>query len=198
MPLWVQGKQRDEKSDGELLDLYYKSGNPDWLGLLYSKYMHLVYGVCLKYLENREEAQDAVMGIFEKLVHELLRHRVDNFKSWLHSVTRNYCLMQLRSAKGESARHAEYIISAETFMKNNGEMHPIDRDDISNEKALMECIERLKKEQKACIELFYYNKKCYREIAGELKIDENSVKSHLQNAKRNLKICLEEDHGKKG
>ena len=51
---------------------------------------------------------------------------------------------------------------------------------------------KLKSEQKQCIELFYYQKLCYQEIAEQLKMEENKVKSFLQNGKRNLKICLED------
>ncbi len=66
--------------------------------------MHLVYGVCLKYLKDREESKDAVMQIFEKLIIEIPKHNIENFRSWLHVVTKNYCLMQLRSDKSENER----------------------------------------------------------------------------------------------
>jgi RNA polymerase sigma-70 factor (ECF subfamily) len=56
----------------------------------------------------------------------------------------------------------------------------------------MDCIERLKNEQKECIKQFYFNNKCYSEIAINLGIDDKKVKSYLQNGKRNLKLCLEE------
>ena len=61
--------------------------------------------------------------------------------------------------------------------------------------ALKECIEGLRKEQKICIELFYFQEKCYQEISDKLDIPLNKVKSHIQNGKRNLKICLEENNG---
>lgn len=56
---------------------------------------------------------------------------------------------------------------------------------------LEECIERLKVEQRDCIRLFYYEGCSYREISERLSVDENKVKSHIQNGKRNLKICIE-------
>ena len=51
-----------------LLRRFREGGDIGVLGLLYERYMHLVYGVCLKYLEDREAAKDEVMNIFEKLV----------------------------------------------------------------------------------------------------------------------------------
>ena len=71
-------------------------------------------------------------------------------------------------------------------------MHPIDKADSPIEDVLKDCIAQLKNEQKQCIEMFYYQKLCYQEIAEKLHMEEKKVKSYLQNGKRNLKICLEE------
>lgn len=82
--------------DGVLLEKYRISGEIELIGELYSRYMHLVYGVCLKYLHDREDARDAVMDIFEKLIIEFKIYIIRDIKSWLYVLTRNYCLMELR------------------------------------------------------------------------------------------------------
>ncbi len=61
--------------------------------------MDLLYAVCLKYLKDQETAKDAVMAVFEELASKLKKHEVDNFKGWLYTLTKNHCLMQLRSGK---------------------------------------------------------------------------------------------------
>jgi len=187
--LEISGKHPDS-TDEELVQLFDRNGSLDTLGVLYSRYMHLVYGVSLKYLGNRDDAKDVVMQIFEKLIIDLPGQEVRNFKSWLYVLTKNYCLMQIRSNKSAGGRMEGYKIELE-FMESEQEMHPIDREDQSVEEALKHCIEQLKIEQKQCIELFYYQKLCYQEIAEKLKMNEKKVKSYLQNGKRNLKICLE-------
>ena len=190
----LPGKKNLGRSDEELLDEYTQSADMEVLGELYSRYMHLVYGVCLKYLKERDEAMDAVMQIFEKLVIEIPRQKIENFSGWLHVVARNFCLMQLRSRKTREERFKEWINDPVLFMENAPFMHPVDENKPDLENGLMDCIEKLKNEQKECIRQFYFNNRCYLEIAGYLNIDEKKVKSHLQNAKRNLKICLEEKH----
>lgn len=187
--LEISGKYQD-KTDEELLGKFQHSGNLDVLGELYSRYMHLVYGVSLKYLGDRDDAQDAVMHIFEKLITDLPRHEVQNFKSWLYVLAKNHCLMEIRSGKSADNR-LEGLKIEQDFMESGEEMHPIDKEDNSIEDALKECIEQLKNEQKECIDLFYYQKLCYQEIAEKLNMKEKKVKSYLQNGKRNLKICLE-------
>ncbi|MCX6254025.1 MAG: sigma-70 family RNA polymerase sigma factor [Bacteroidia bacterium] len=190
----IPGKKRDHKSDEYLLKEFTITGNLEVLGELYSVYMHLVYGVCLKYLKDRDEAKDAVMQIFEKLITEIPRHTIENFRSWLHVVTKNYCLMQLRSRKSNDERLNEWMSDTLVFMENSFVLHPLDENEPDMGKALANCIEKLKDEQKECIRQFYYENKCYNEIALNMGLDEKKVKSHLQNAKRNLKLCLEEKH----
>lgn len=56
---------------------------------------------------------------------------------------------------------------------------------------LLKCIETLSPEQKHTVQLFYLEEKSYKEIAGITKTEWNKVRSLVQNARRNLKICME-------
>ncbi len=178
--------------DDALIEKYYSTGNTDYLGLLYSRYTHMVYGVCFKYLESREDAKDAVMNIFEKLVKEMKGQEIKTFGSWLYVISKNYCLMQIRSVKS-GMKHKKNWESEQKLIMEYGEfLHPLDTNDADTDRVLQECMEKLAASQKRCIEMFYFENKCYREIAYRLKLDEKKVKSSLQNGKRNLKICMEE------
>ena len=185
-------RNKNNKTDAELLDIYLKGNNQEVLGELYSRYMHLVYGVCLKYFKNPERAKDAVIELYEKILIEIEKHTITNFKSWLYVVTKNYCLMELRKTKKGKTILTSSDDELAGFMENEPKLHPIDEEQNELlEKALADCIAKLKVEQQKCIQLFYYKNKCYREIAELLKIEEKKVKSFIQNGKRNLKICLE-------
>ncbi|MFA8434779.1 MAG: RNA polymerase sigma factor [Marinifilaceae bacterium] len=185
----MRGPQQ-KKDDQELLQDYLDTGNLETLGSLYQRYMHLVYGVCLKYFHNREEGKDAVNKIFELLITEIPKFEIQNFRSWLYVVTKNHCLMELRKHKSEKSRMEKY--SEHFLMESTDLMHPIDEaPDKSIEAALKKCMERLKQEQRECIQLFYYEELCYQQIAENLQLPQKRVKSYIQNGKRNLKICLE-------
>jgi len=99
--------------------------------------------------------------------------------------------MALRSSTSEQKKVDRYKKEQDQFMESVYELHPLDNDHQELNAALMDCIDRLNKEQQKCIEKFYFDDKCYQEIAVELGINEKKVKSYLQNGKRNLKICLE-------
>jgi len=169
--------------------LYQQNGDLQVLASLYQRYMELVYGVCLKYLQDNEPAKDAVMQVFEELVQKLKKHEVDNFKSWLYTLAKNYCLMQLRSQKNKKT----VSISPE-LMQNDEELHLNGALQKEAEfKKLERCLQTLSAEQQQTVELFYLQQKCYNEIVEKTGLDWKKVRSLIQNGRRNLKICMEKD-----
>lgn len=176
-----------DPTDEELLLQYRKDGNLETLGKLYDPYMPLVYGVCLKYLKNRDESKDAVMQIFEKLIAVLKTHQVDHFRSWLYVTARNYCLMQIRASKSRKFEQFDGV-----DMETTDAMHHEDAIESDLKIGRLEkCLEELVNEQKECVRLFYLQQKCYKEITVITGFDDNKVKSYIQNGKRNLKICMD-------
>ena len=183
-------------TDLELLDLLKKENDKSIVGILFKRYTHLVLGVSIKYLRDEDEAKDCVMEIFEKLLTDLSRHEIHNFKSWLHTVTRNHCLMKLRARK---RKFAERIVNDETdleVVEMNLLLHPEDAHEKESALTLLEKgIQQLNKDQKKCVELFFLEEKSYQEIVDLTGYSMLNVKSHIQNGKRNLKIFMEKNHG---
>lgn len=166
---------------------YQQTGDLSVLGTLYERYMELVYGVSLKYLEDGEAAKDAVMQVFEGLMEKLKKHEVDNFKSWLYTVAKNHCLMQLRSKK-----HKKTIEISPDFMQSTEEWHLNGELQKEEEyKKLEHCLQTLSEEQKKVVELFYLQEKCYNDISEATGLEWNKVRSLIQNGRRNLKICMD-------
>jgi RNA polymerase sigma-70 factor (ECF subfamily) len=177
----------NELPDKELVNLFRTSRNMDVLAVLFQRYMDLLYGVCLKYLKQPETAKDAVMQIFEELVAKLPRHEVENFKSWLYTLAKNHCLMQLRTPKNlKTTEFNPDSMQLEEDVHLNGIQLKEE-----NLQKLERCLETLSIEQKKSVELFYLQNKCYKEIAEATGIDWNKVRSFIQNGRRNLKICME-------
>ncbi len=180
-------KKREEKSDAELLDLYVQSGRTEVLGVLYNRYMPLVYGLCLKYLKNAEAAEDAVMQLFEVLLDKVGKFEIREFRPWLYTVARNHCLQGLRKTKREIVTDFGAVV-----MESDDPAHPFDGEENEiRTDALRQCIEQLPVPQRESVRLFFLEEKSYAETADETGYQLKSVKSYIQNGKRNLKICLE-------
>lgn len=179
-------------SDEDLLARYRATGELAWLGRLFERYAELVYGVCLKYCRDEQEAEDAAMAVFEQLVAKVREHEVHNFKSWLHVLTKNYCLMQLRKA----SRRREESFDPQLMQSVDGRHHIIEfEEDNGQVKGLQHCMEQLPEEQRQCIQAFYLEGHSYKEIAGLREEEVGRIRSYIQNGRRNLKTCLEKKAG---
>ncbi len=192
--MFFRSSRNDGESDDGLIRRFQSTGDLNYLGKLFDRYIHLVYGVCLKYLKDRELSQDATMQVFEKLITELPKREVENFKPWLHVITKNHCLMQLRAQKSKLEREGKLWQEQEQFMENSFELHPNNEEALEQDLTkLKKCIDQLKMEQRECVSLFYLEEKCYQEISDQLQLELKKVKSYIQNGKRNLRICMDQN-----
>ena len=150
-------------SDEELLIHYTKSGDTEYFGELYNRYIPLLYGLCLKYLHDEDRAQEAVMQLFEDLLPKL---RKENKEIPL-----------------------DYTVN---IMESDEFLHLLSEEESSEEqlKALHHCLEKLPEEQRTSITRFFLEEMSYADIVEQNGFTLNNVKSYIQNGKRNLKICI--------
>jgi len=174
--------------DTKLINSYKKTRDKSLVGELFERHTHFVFCVCMKYLKDEDKSRDAVMQIFEKLFDDLLKHDVENFKAWLHTVTKNHCLLQIRSEKTHKKYEAEIKKDHADVMESADNLYlDIENDKEIKLKYLEEAINDLGEEQQKCIDLFYLHEKCYNEVAEITGYSMKQVKSYIQNGKRNLK-----------
>jgi RNA polymerase sigma factor (sigma-70 family) len=175
-------------SDEALVAHYLETGNKELIGILFERYTHLVYGICLGYLKDKDQCKDAVMEIFESLFEKLQSHEVAVFKNWLYSVSRNHCLMMIRKSDARTRNHEkahEGIIPV---------TDPLDPDEEKSgeekSKVIGQAVEDLDSDQRVCVSMMYLEDKSYKDISDQTGFSMKQVKSHIQNGKRNLKNYL--------
>lgn len=174
------------QSDIELVNNYKKTNDKLFVGELYKRYTHLVYGMCIFYFKDKNIASDITIEIFEKLFIELKKREVENFKNWLGFVVRNYCISELR--KQQTAQNLKEKYTYEIKTETDSEDNKKEEEKLITK--LENAIQQLNPLQRKCIELFYYKKMSYHQIVEVTGYTSNDVKSYIQNAKRNLKIIL--------
>lgn len=174
-------------TDLELIVLVRKN-NQNAIGELFRRYAALVMGLSLKYLKNQNLAEDMLMEIFEKLPKRIQKHEIQNFKSWLFSLTRNECLMELRKKKIISRDIEKELL----YQPDVSEEVHLEKVQLENQLTELEqAIKTLKEDQKDALTHFYLEQKSYTEVSAVMGITLNAVKSLIQNGKRNLKLKLE-------
>ncbi len=177
-------------TDEQLLAAWQRSGSVRYLGLLFERYLPMVYGVCIKILRDKGKAEDAVMGIYESMAEKIQTHEVTAFRGWLYVLARNYCLMEWRRLQ----RHPVEYHAPDTLQHfdSGEEMPEPDFPAPAPAYALQQCLQQLATLQRRCVQLFYYDNLSYKEIADLVKEEVGKVRSSIQNGKRNLKICMEQ------
>ena len=183
----LNGSSLSKETDESLLTKYFAYKDLAILGELYAKHSEMVYYVCLRYFKNEEKSKDAVMQLFEQLIQKISNQQIKDFPKWLYVVTKNFCLMELRSAKNTIE------FSSTDFVEFPNNLHPSDTYTEKEEQlSLLEtCIEKLPEKQRISIDLFFLNQKCYKEVVEITGFSIKDVKSYIQNGKRNLKNCME-------
>jgi len=146
-------------TEAEYIANYRQSRDQSYLSDLYKPYMTLVYGTCLKYLQDRGLAEDAVMDIYVSLKDKVLRYEINNFSAWVYRISVNHCLEQLRKDKrfGDRKNDAERMYSAEIF-------HPNDVNKEEDLQIMEACMLTLSDTQQQCVKYFYYEKKATKKL----------------------------------
>lgn len=189
MRIGIRYKKRlSSLSDKDLLEAYAQHQSPKIIGEIFERYGKMIFGVNLKYLKNKENAEDILMQTFENLPFKLAKSKVENLRNWLYTIAKNDCLQFIRKKKP-----TQEIVASLNVMPNQANeqleaVYLLDAKLSHLEKA----IGFLKSEQKLCIDLFYLKKMSYDEVAQETGFELKKVKSFIQNGKRNLKLILAE------
>jgi RNA polymerase sigma-70 factor (ECF subfamily) len=185
-PVHTAPLNKTSLSDEALVQKYRASGDASCVQALFERYAHLVFGVCMKYLKNREESKDMVQRIFEKLLNDLSRHEIEKFRPWLFVLSKNACLMELRKWKTSHEKDTDFEQlnradepDEEVFMEKEADLHRLE-----------EAMKKLNENQAVCVRLFYLENMSYEQVCAQTGYSMNEVKSHIQNGKRNLKNIM--------
>lgn len=174
--------------DKELLQRFWQTRNNEWLGILLQRYTLVLFGVCMKYLKDEEDAKDCVQHIFLKVIQEASKYKIDYFKSWLYMVAKNQCLTLLRDRKGKIPVELNDMHSQQVQDEDEA---GTEREILVTGDLLQEALKGLNEEQYKCVTLFYLEKNSYQEISAVTGYPVLKVKSYIQNGKRNLRLSIE-------
>lgn len=154
------------------------------MGILLQRYTLLLLGVAMKYLKDKEQAQDAVQQVFLKALTALPQGEILNFKGWLYVLMRNHCLQQLRDKSYPVDEEVLNRLPANETSRNEHlrQEHTLDQ--------MNEALGELNEDQRQCVVLFYLKKLSYTQIMEQTGFNFQQVKSYIQNGKRNLKLIL--------
>lgn len=147
---------------------------------LYRRQFKMVYQICLVLMKNVPDAEDAAQTVFRKAMEQTQPFRdPEHERAWLIVTARNECRNQLkhwwRTQRADS-QALDCLIWDE----------PEDRD-------VWEQVAALPKPQRLVLYLHYYQGYTTGEIAQMLEENPSTVRSRLAQARKKLKLKLEEE-----
>ena len=155
---------------------------------LFNQYYPSLCAFALKYVHNKQEAEDIVCGLFVHLWEQRATLQIyGKIESYLISAVHNRCLNVLRTQAGKRAQHEQYRLSIESSgdyaFSSEGEQH-LDREALRH--LLTAFIRSLPRK---CAQIFLLNREhnlSYQEIADHLHISIGTVKTQMFRATKKL------------
>ncbi len=152
---------------------------------LYETYKVPLFRVCMRYAQDRSEAEDILQDGFIKIFADLAKYRgTGAFGGWMNRVMVNVALQHIRRRK----RLFPPIDLQETQEQFQSE------EDIHSElnaKALTQLVQQLPPGYRAVFNLYVIEGYSHKEIAEQLGITTSTSKTQLFKAKATLKGLLE-------
>lgn len=165
-----------------------KRGRPKSQEALYQRFASAMYGICLQYASNEEDAQDILQEGFIKVFAKL--EQVKNpaaFPGWIRRLMINTALEKYRS---------QVILQRVDDLK--GEAHEAFDDRIFSEltcEELVKLIQTLTPKYRLVFNLYAIEGYSHREISDELGISVGTSKSNLSRARAILQEKIRNIYG---
>lgn len=165
----------------EELFIEIKYGNKIAFEKLYNNYNKLIYSIAYSILKNKQDAEDVVQIVFEKL-YSIDKNKLPNRNesSWLYSVTKNETINYLKHNKNNIDLDSIYNIE-----DDNNEINKIIDQDSYNR-----LIDKLNDKEKEIISLKIVSNLSFEEIGKLLKEPTGTIKWRYYKAVNTLKILL--------
>ena len=160
---------------------------------LVSRYQNFVFTLVLKYVPQREDAEEIAQDVFVKAYRFLSDYKGETarFSTWLYSIAQNTSLSFLRKKKlkSDSLDDEKVMLNIEQSTWKDGAAQ---MEQQHRSKAVNDAIEMLGPDDKHILTLFYKADQSLEEIGMILHVDPNTAKVRLHRARKRLREKLEQ------
>lgn len=154
--------------------------------LLYHKYKAALFGICLRYCKNREDAEDVLQEGYIKIFSNMETFRQEgSFEGWLKRIMVNTALNHYKASLKFG------------FMQNYDDIKDFDNAETEplyaakyNSEELMRMVQNLPDGYRMVFNLYAIEGYSHKQIAAMLNISENTSKSQLSRARQTLQTKL--------
>lgn len=162
-------------------------GDRDAFRLLYDRTSSKLFGVCLRILKDREEAEDVLQEVYVKIWNKADRYATGKASgiAWLAAIARNQAIDRYRARKPGTANMEEAGDVEDS--RPSPEASTVAADETRRINA---CLEELEPSQASVVKRTYLNGWSYQEAADELGVPLNTVKTWIRRSLLALRECM--------
>ncbi|OSY88997.1 RNA polymerase sigma-70 factor [Tenacibaculum holothuriorum] len=151
---------------------------------VYQLYASKLFGICLKYSKNQQDAEDTLQDSFLTIYHKIHQYNFKgSFEGWMKRITINTAIQKYRKNNTLQIIKEEEIVEEEIILELN--------DDTIGVDFLLKLIQELPDRYRLVFNLYVLDNYSHKEIATMLSISEGTSKSNLSRAKSILKEKIE-------
>lgn len=150
--------------------------------LLYKATSAKLYGVCLRVLNDRADAEEALQEVYIKIWNRSDRFAVSELSpmSWLIAIARNQAIDRIRQRRQHTVE-----IDAAAGVPDPSSRSP------SEARQLQKCLEELEADRADAVRSAYIRGDSYAELAERYSVPLNTMRTWLRRSLIKLKNCLE-------
>lgn len=151
---------------------------------IYELYADVLFGICLKYSRNYQDAEDTLQDSFLIIFDKITQYnKKGSFEGWLKRIAINTALQKYR--KKTPLQLVKEVTEVEDLVEIDFEDKNLDIDFLLN------LIQQLPDQYRLVFNLYVLDSYSHKEISKMLNISEGTSKSNLSRARKKLKIALE-------
>lgn len=160
-----------------------KQGDSKAFEKIYDAYSSALFGVCLKIVNDQEQAEDVMQDAFVKIWKNIQSYESSKgtFFTWMLNIARNTAIDKLRQMKKRGGGSIQNELNDVSNMVANSETFN------TNTIGLNELLQKLPEEHQQILEYLYYKGYTQQEVSDELDLPLGTVKTRSRYALRALK-----------
>lgn len=152
---------------------------------LFLKYSRKMYGFCLRYSDNSDDANDLLQDGFLKVFDNIESYKGDSpLHSWMTRIFINLAISRFR----KRSSGPRFVDMDDTELADDDDSNQVEETDFNK---VMACLAELPEKYRLVLNLYAIEKLGHKEIAEQLGISEGTSKSQLSRARQMLKDLLE-------
>jgi len=152
---------------------------------IYTKTSAFVYNVAFRITGNNEDADEVTQDVFVKMHRNIRKFRhMSSLKTWIYRIAVNTAINHRKAGDKHQNRRVDYEIAEQSVYTEETARKKMDSE--AGKEKVYTLLNMLNSDQRACVVLRDIQGLNYKEIAGSLGININTVRTRLKRARHKL------------